>query len=1122
MDFALGITVKSTGVKTAATDLERLTKAATNAKAPVEGAQKVLQGLSDVDFSKSVAQFSNLSGAIGGIKGTFKGITESSNNFKGLSNSFTKLADATERLYNSAGGLAVFHTNLIKIRDVLASMQGYSGMLGDIAASSKSISRASTGSTRVSSGSGGSGDRSADISGTEGLTQAQKRLAAQIEREAFLVKGTKAEWLEYKAAQQGISASMAPYIAQMKGASQATQHLGMSAKATAQAMRMVPAQLTDIVTQLAGGQNPFLIMVQQGGQLRDMFGGFGNMFKNVGGMIAKFLTPAVIAIGAVTSAVGIMAYGFIKGSNEASEFGKALALTNNYLGINKDQFSTLTKEMEKSVGTRALAAETLTAMASAGIKAGIGFESLATTIAKFSKVTGQSVEELSKLYADIQKSPLEALKKFDDQTHAITASTLLYVEAALKQGDTLKAVQIATEAVASAQDKMARESVASAGYVERAWRGVKSTFSELGDSIANVGRQTTVADKLRAIQSKLDQGKSGNVVLDKAGKAALEEEQKRLQMSLRFDEAMQKQANRLRDQEDTIKKIVSVQSSELPTYAKKLDLTNKLLAGEKALAALKSTTILKGDQKQEAIDKQIQINAGIKKQMEEKPASVAGASKLAGLQAELQAQQENLSLLQKFPDVYDKISDKQKQMYSTEKLIASGALKGKQLSDAKAELEVLKQVVGVETQVNDAQRSIDGVNKWREVGKATEAANQSLEEQLTYIKLTGDYTDIHTQSEKEYAKAAIASANTKLSLEERNQAALESLSLARQSSLEKEIISQKELAKEAQKLALMPGQQAVELEELNRQLDKQNEGLGVSNAEMQQRQQLSAVQITYDKQMLETQEKMNKAKGDAQQIAQLKLEQDLLAQSLKDKQNAITSRSLTRGKEGESLYKDAKAASIDFYNGLQTRQQMFQEAFTSSYGLMSDAITTFAETGKFSFKDFAISVLKMIEQMVVKMLLLKAIQAVTGFADGGTFGKTASGGTIPQYYTGGGVGNSIQKNANGNSFSNSVLTKPTMFAHGGTLNVAGEAGPEAVMPLKRLPSGKLGVMAQGGGGSGGNSVTVITNIYPGGNTETDSKGSSSDMAAMGAIIGNKVRAVIVEELRPRGLLEKAA
>jgi phage-related minor tail protein len=59
-------------------------------------------------------------------------------------------------------------------------------------------------------------------------------------------------------------------------------HLGMSAKATAAALRGVPAQLTNIVVSLQGGQAPLTVLLQQGGQLKDMFGGIGNASKALG------------------------------------------------------------------------------------------------------------------------------------------------------------------------------------------------------------------------------------------------------------------------------------------------------------------------------------------------------------------------------------------------------------------------------------------------------------------------------------------------------------------------------------------------------------------------------------------------------------------------------------------------------------------------------------------------------------------------------------------------------------------------------------------------------------------------------------------------------------------------
>jgi len=59
----------------------------------------------------------------------------------------------------------------------------------------------------------------------------------------------------------------------------AAQRAGISVGQYSAALRMLPAQFTDIATQLAGGQSPFLILLQQGGQIKDSFGGFGAMFQ---------------------------------------------------------------------------------------------------------------------------------------------------------------------------------------------------------------------------------------------------------------------------------------------------------------------------------------------------------------------------------------------------------------------------------------------------------------------------------------------------------------------------------------------------------------------------------------------------------------------------------------------------------------------------------------------------------------------------------------------------------------------------------------------------------------------------------------------------------------------------
>ena len=67
--------------------------------------------------------------------------------------------------------------------------------------------------------------------------------------------------------------------------------------------------------------------------------------------------------------------------------------------------------------------------------------------------------------------------------------------------------------------------------------------------------------------------------------------------------------------------------------------------------------------------------------------------------------------------------------------------------------------------------------------------------------------------------------------------------------------------------------------------------------------------------------------------------------------------------------------------------------------------------------------------------------------------------------------------ASGGVFSNGIVDTPTLFGSGdGSLNVMGEAGPEAVMPLTRMSDGTLGVRMTGGGGAGNVTINAVFHI----------------------------------------------
>lgn len=170
---------------------------------------------------------------------------------------------------------------------------------------------------------------------------------------------------------------------------------------------------------------------------------------------------------------------------------------------------------------------------------------------------------------------------------------------------------------------------------------------------------------------------------------------------------------------------------------------------------------------------------------------------------------------------------------------------------------------------------------------------------------------------------------------------------------------------------------------------------------------------------------------------------------------------------------NAKQFSVVVGDATASMKKSFEQLAEKSIGDLSDAFVDLLFTGKSSFKELAISIVKSIAKIIAKALLLNFVKTIfggVGFKDGGSFGSSGN-------VTANATGNAF---ANGGTFTNSVVNTPTpfRFSKGGApaLGLMGEAGPEAIMPLKRGKNGRLGVELNGGGNSGGviqQSVNVI-------------------------------------------------
>lgn len=185
----------------------------------------------------------------------------------------------------------------------------------------------------------------------------------------------------------------------------------VSAAQTAAALRMVPAQFTDIVVSLQSGQAPLTVFLQQGGQLKDMFGGAGNAAKALGGYVAGLINPFTLA-----AAAGVaVAVAYNQGSKEADAYAASIALTGNAAGTTTSELQRMAASISGVIGTQGQAADVLARLVGTGKVASGSLQEFAATAIAMERSVGVSVEETVKQFAELGASPVEASRKLNER-----------------------------------------------------------------------------------------------------------------------------------------------------------------------------------------------------------------------------------------------------------------------------------------------------------------------------------------------------------------------------------------------------------------------------------------------------------------------------------------------------------------------------------------------------------------------------------------------------------------------------------------------------------------------------------------------------------------------------------
>ena len=317
-----------------------------------------------------------------------------------------------------------------------------------------------------------------------------------------------AKYFEALGKQRGVSGDvLEPYLGQLRKAEMAqaasVKSMGsmeMSAKATAAAMRGVPAQITDIAVSLQGGQRPLTVLLQQGGQLKDMFGGIGAATRALSTTFVDMINPVTV----LGSGFVALVTAYYQGSNERDAFVRSIVLTGNASGVTAGQLRAYARQIDVVVGTQAQAAAGLAAFAAAGIRGGEQLKRYTQTAVEWEKATGQAVEKTAEQFASLQKDPLTAVLKLNEGTNFLTTSVYEQIKALDLQGDKAGAAQVAMDALNTSMADRGAQIKNSLGYIETAWNGVTGAAKKAWDAMLNVGRPATLDDQLLEVQKRLD------------------------------------------------------------------------------------------------------------------------------------------------------------------------------------------------------------------------------------------------------------------------------------------------------------------------------------------------------------------------------------------------------------------------------------------------------------------------------------------------------------------------------------------------------------------------------------------------------------------------------------------
>lgn len=329
----------------------------------------------------------------------------------------------------------------------------------------------------------------------------------RLREQAETLNLTTAELLQYKAAQLGISAEAAPFIQKITDQNAAMSKGGISAGQYSQAMRYLPMQITDVVTSLASGMPVWLVAIQQGGQIKDSFGGIGNTFK----ALTTLITPARIAMGGLVGIVAAAGIAAVSAMNDQDEFNRSIQKTGNYAGVTSGELEQMAQQGGQLRGNYSQVRDILNGLVSSGRFTGETLTSVAQAATLMAELSGQSADEVVSSFLKMNDGVTSWAANTTQQYHFLDLETYQRIQSLEDQGRKEEAIELASQAFKQASEERLRTMEQQLNRAARAWNNVKIAASgawesfkdKAGGALGLDAPADELADKIKELEARI-------------------------------------------------------------------------------------------------------------------------------------------------------------------------------------------------------------------------------------------------------------------------------------------------------------------------------------------------------------------------------------------------------------------------------------------------------------------------------------------------------------------------------------------------------------------------------------------------------------------------------------------